>query len=288
LVISGESEKKTKRGIAMKIVEKLLDYARSKTERKAEDAYKIRGVWTTQLCFQPNENERVFTYTYLLAQTRDGQGCSYCPENIQLPLELAGKDARKLEAYDLPVQIALLDAIYGSIPQKPQTSWQIEGTSLQKTVMRTEIVVWEALRLLRGKDLKRVRIVNAGVVGNFLKELKNRGIGELLGTDFDPALVGKSLGDVPIYSGERTEELVASSDLAIVTGMTLATDTFAGILEAAKGAGTKLLVFAETGANLGPALCQLGVDTVVGEPFPFYIFHGTSTINVFRRELNGK
>lgn len=66
--------------------------------------------------------------------------------------------------------------------------------------------------------------------------------------------------------------------------MTLATDTLDQILEAAQENDTRVLVFAETGANLGEALCRLGVDTVVGEPFPFYIFHGTSQINVYRRD----
>lgn len=270
----------------MSVIEKLLAKAKAETQNGNQEEYKIRGIWTTDLCFQPNQNERVFTYTYLVVQTKEGQGCSYCPDKLKLPLELSGEDARELEGLSDPVKIALLDAIYGSFPQKPNTSWQVEGTSPQKTVMRTEIVVWEALRLLQGKDLAQARVVNVGVVGNFLAELKKMGVGELMGTDFDPALVDKSLGGIPIYSGERTEELVENSDLAIVTGMTLATDTFDGILAAAKRGGTKLLIFAETGANLGPALCQLGVDTVVGEPFPFYIFHGTSKINVFRRDVN--
>ena len=283
LFAHGETEKETRAEVFMRISERLWELARLKTQHQPAEAYQIRGLWTTQLSFQPNQNERQFLYTYLLIQTQNGQGCSYCPAQLELPIELSGKDARQIEA-EGPVEIALLDAIFGSFPQRPSTSWKVEGTSPQKTVMRTEIVVWEALRLLQGKDLARSRIVNVGVVGNFLAELKKLGVGELVGTDFDPALVGKTLGGIPIYSGQRTEELVASSDLAIVTGMTLATDTFDGILAAAKAAGTRLLVFAETGANLGPALCQLGVDTVVGEPFPFYIFHGTSQINVFRKD----
>jgi hypothetical protein len=45
-----------------------------------------------------------------------------------------------------------------------------------------------------------------------------------------------------------------------------------------------LLLFAETGANFGEEYCRtMGIDTVVSEPFPFYIFQGTSTIEVHRR-----
>ncbi len=268
----------------MTITEQLAARAWEQTKREDPESYKIRGLWTTDLSYQPNEKERVFSYTYLLVQTKDGQGCSYCPEKLRLPLALSGQDARESDGLSQPVRIALLDAVYGSFPAQPASWWQIEGTSPEKTVMRTEIVIREALRLLWGKDLDGCQVVNVGVVGNFLTELKKLGVGKLVGTDFDPALVNRELDGIPIYSGEKTEELVADSDLAIVTGMTLATGTFDGILAAAQAAGTKLLLFAETGANLGPALCELGVDTVVGEPFPFYIFQGSSRINVFRRD----
>jgi hypothetical protein len=65
--------------------------------------------------------------------------------------------------------------------------------------------------------------------------------------------------------------------------MTLATDSLDLIISEARQAGTKLLIFAETGANFGEEYCRtLGVDTVVSEPFPFYIFQGLSTIEVYR------
>jgi hypothetical protein len=55
-------------------------------------------------------------------------------------------------------------------------------------------------------------------------------------------------------------------------------------VDEAQKAGTKLLLFAETGANFGEEYCRsIGVDAVVSEPFPFYIFQGVSTIEVYRR-----
>ena len=56
-------------------------------------------------------------------------------------------------------------------------------------------------------------------------------------------------------------------------------------IEAARESDTRLLVFAETGAFFGPEYCRtVGIDTVVSEPFPFYIFQGVSRIEVHRRE----
>jgi hypothetical protein len=42
-------------------------------------------------------------------------------------------------------------------------------------------------------------------------------------------------------------------------------------------------MFAETGAWLGREYCRsFGIDAVISEPFPFYIFEGTSTLRVHR------
>ena len=66
--------------------------------------------------------------------------------------------------------------------------------------------------------------------------------------------------------------------------MTIATDSLELIVEEARKAGTKLLIFAETGAYFAEEYCRtIGVDAVVSEPFPFYIFQGASTIEVYRR-----
>jgi hypothetical protein len=42
-------------------------------------------------------------------------------------------------------------------------------------------------------------------------------------------------------------------------------------------------MFAETGSNLGDFYVKNGVDCVIGEPFPFYIFQGKNTLNIFRK-----
>jgi outer membrane protein assembly factor BamB len=82
------------------------------------------------------------------------------------------------------------------------------------------------------------------------------------------------------YSGS----VLVDGDLAIVTGMTIFNDSLEEIVEVAQSRGTKLLMFCETGANFAEEYCRsIGVDTVVSELFPFYIFQGTSTIEVYRR-----
>jgi uncharacterized UPF0146 family protein len=161
---------------------------------------------------------------------------------------------------------------------------QLLGTPIEKTASRTAVILDEAKRLvsLIGKSCPRV--VNVGVVGNVIRELKTCGY-HVLATDLERDLVGTTVHGVPVEDGTRTFDYVRDSDLAIVTGMTIATDSLELIVEEARKAGTRLLVFAETGANFGDEYCRtIGIDSVVSEPFPFYIFQGASTIEVYRKQ----
>jgi len=129
---------------------------------------------------------------------------------------------------------------------------------------------------------KNPKVVNVGAIGNFIKELRQRDI-EVFATDFHSSLVGETLHGVQIEHGGGTLEYVKKCDLALVTGMTLATGTLESIIKTAGDCGTKLVMFCETGANFAEEYCKYGVDVVVSEPFPFYAFQGVSKIEVFRR-----
>jgi hypothetical protein len=212
-----------------------------------------------------------------------GQGCCYCTGDDERGRELVGQDARTIIKDKTCISIAVLDALYSSVPRNPATVHQLSGTPIEKTALRTAVIVDEAKRLaaLIGKSCPRV--VNVGVVGNVIRELKGCGY-SVLATDLERDLVGTTVHGVPVEDGTRTFDYVRDSDLAIVTGMTIATDTLELILAEARRSGTRLLLFAETGANFGEEYCRtMGIDTVVSEPFPFYIFQGTSTIEVHRR-----
>jgi len=244
--------------------------------------YLIRGLWKVELAFRPNPAERVFQYTFWLAMNQ-GQGCCYCTGDDERGRELVGRDAREIIRDKTCISIAVLDALYGSIPRHPAVVHQLSGNPIEKTAGRTAVIVAEAKRLvaLTGKPCPRV--VNVGVVGNVIRELKGCGY-HVLATDLERDLVGSTVHGIPVENGTRTFDYVRDSDLAIVTGMTIATDSLELIVEEARRSGTRLLVFAETGANFGEEYCRtVGIDTVVSEPFPFYIFQGVSTIEVYRR-----
>jgi len=254
-----------------------------KTKEFPADDFLIRGLWKTDLLFRPSSNERTFNYTYLLAQTL-GQGCCYCPASVQSDHTIMGTDAREVLRERSPTSIALLDSIFARIPRHAQEVHNLCCDSVEKARLRTGIIMREAERLLPDGKGANARIVNVGVVGELLWRLKEK-YRNVTATDFDEVIVGLSLHGVTIDHGNLTLEHVREADLAIVTGMTLATGTLEAIVDTARSSGTKLVVFAETGANFGEEYCrEFGIDAVVSEPFPFYIFQGATRIEVYRRE----
>jgi NADH/NAD ratio-sensing transcriptional regulator Rex len=108
-------------------------------------------------------------------------------------------------------------------------------------------------------------------------------------TDLDDRLVGQTLHGVKVEHGAKTYSFVEDVDVAIITGMTLTTDSITDIMDTAKRCGTRVLMFAETGANMGEEYTsgEVGVDICVSEPFPFYIFQGLTTIEVYRAKWVG-
>ena len=260
----------------------LRERAQAATRDWADDRFLIRGMWKVELAFRPNPDERTFRYTFWLVQTV-GQGCCYCIGDDERGHSLVGTDAREVFNLQTCISIAALDSVYASIPKRPAATHELHGNSIDKTGARTAIIVEEANRLLAGVTGRKPKVVNVGVVGNVIRHLCDKGC-EVLATDLEPETVGRVVHGVRVEDGTRTFERVADSDLAVVTGMTIASDALGPIIEAAKEGGAKLLLFCETGANFGEEYCRsLGVDAVVGEPFPFYIFQGTSRIEVFRR-----
>jgi hypothetical protein len=264
------------------VFETLKDQALKKTSDFKDEDFLVRGLWKIELLFKPTVHERAFSYTVLLAQTM-GQGCCYSDPDHALDADLLGRDARDFIGGRGCTSIALLDSIYASIPKDPTESHELRGNSVAKTQTRNSILVTEAERLIGSCPGKDIHLVNVGVVGDLIRKLKDKGY-SVFATDLEEGLVGRDLHGVRVEHGSKTLEYVRCCDVAIVTGMTLSTHTLDEIFAAAQENDTRILLFAETGANFAEEYCcTIGIDTVVSEPFPFYIFQGVSTIEVYRR-----
>ncbi|MGQ9603280.1 MAG: Rossmann-like domain-containing protein [bacterium] len=251
---------------------------------KVEDFF-IRGIWKVDLAFRPSLDERLFRYSFLVAQTV-GQGTCYCDKDIEVDQSLIGKDAREVISEPGCYNIAILDSIYASIPRKPQHVYELVGNSIEKAIKRNAILVDEVEReISRGKTKAKIpTVVNVGALGILIKSLRMKGY-TVYATDLDQSILGGHIHHVEIRHGSETYSLIKEADVAVITGMTLTTDTLGDIVSFARTYGTRIVMFAETGANFGEEYCRsLGIDVVVSEPFPFYIFQGLTRIEVYRRE----
>lgn len=241
----------------------------------------VQGIWAVDCLFNPSNNRRIFDYKFIVSQSID-QGCAYST-NLEYSREYlrnyVGKDFTENYVEDIAMRVSLFDSVFWKV-SKPQKYVEkiMTGSSSEKLKWRTSIVLEEARRLL--KNLEDKKIVNVGVVGDFIKAFSEVGA-HVVGTDFDQAIVGKSVfGNTNIIHGSDTLKEIADADLAVVTGMTITTQTIDSIIECCQKNNVKLIVFAETGANLAGYYVDKGVDVYLAEHFPFYIFNGTSIIDV--------
>ena len=261
---------------------RLTEQALQKSKSFSDDVFTTRALWKAEVILQHEIIHKVSRYYAILAVTT-GQGCCHYATDVLLDKNIVGEDARNYIAVKSGISIALLDSIYSVFPKQPYKIHELFGSPADKADKRSSLIVDEGARLLTGKKNKDIKVVNVGVVGDIIEKLCARGY-RTFATDLDDTIIGQSLHGVAIESGRKTVEYVKNCDLALVTGMTLATNTLDEIVTAARQAGTKLLLFAETGANFAEEYCRtIGIDTVISEPFPFYVHQGMSTIAVYRK-----
>lgn len=242
----------------------------------------LHAMWNTHLIFKPNEFELGYEDQVIVAYT-SGPGASFCYNNKpQLDLSYLGHDARYIRTTDLATEIAILDAAFYNIRVAPDYIFTLTGSIRQKALGRAYIVTAEIERLLIAHPEKNIKVLTVGSVGTILQQLSNKGY-KVYSTDLDTKIVGSMMSGVLIQDGSQwTLPLVAEVDVALITGMSLTTNTLDDILRTAFEYRTKIVIFAQTGSNFASYYRELGVSTVVSERFPFYMFPGESIISVYR------
>lgn len=243
-----------------------------------EENYKIRGIWVIDFKCRPSPEERAFENYILVAQTRGQGSCFTRTVPRGDPTQLVGKYAVEHISSPDPVSIALLDSIHPE-PKKHDEKIHLSGDPKEKSRTRANIVSNEVDSLL--EDDASSNILMIGVVRNILRKIYNKGH-NVKASDFDNAEIGRECCGTVIRHGDNNEEFIRSSDAAVVTGMTLQTETLGNIMDWCRKYNTKLVVFAQTGANLAIEYIEFGADIVVREPFPVYDFHGGSNIYINR------
>ena len=269
------------------MLKKLTDWILNETKDLPVEDMRVEGSWLLHLNYQPFVDERLFQYDVALVQIK-AMGAAYSARDGIHKSELdamVGNDAREMlmDKY-CPVNIALLDAMYSSLSPKCDEDFLISGDN--KASKRADIVCNEVMNMSRRKLIpEHPKVVNVGAIGCIIEKLNSKDM-IVTATDLDENIVGKKLSGVEIDDGAlHTERLIAESELAVITGMTVSNGSLPGLLEIAKENNTKIMMVAETGSGLGRAYCDLfGIDVVISEPYPFYIFRCHSEIKIYRRK----
>lgn len=269
-------------------MEKILDTLRAVVAERGkglpDEDFVLRSMWGVDYRSQPTAYERFMVYSFVMAQTVR-QGCCYVDfGTVDLGEShdaLIGRDAREVRGRTVAEDIAILDAAFGVLPREPYRTLSIDGTPERKALARAEVVVGEAMEQLRRSGGRRVAQV--GVMGNLIHFLQKEDV-SLTASDFDPELIERGVLGVPVVSGDESARLVAESDVALVCGETLASETLEELVLTARLHRTRLVVFAVSGCHFAQEYCRtLGIDAVISEPQPQYLFQGASTLEVHRK-----
>ena len=266
------------------VLDTLRTIAVDRSRGRPDEDFLLRALWRVDYRSQPTAYERFMVYSFVLAQTV-AQGCCYADfgsvELGEWSDAMIGRDAREVRGTCVEEDIAILDAAYGALPRTPAEVRVIDGPPVAKTMERAGVIVAETMATLGRRGGRKVAQV--GVLGNLVHLLQQEDV-LLTASDFDPELIENGILGTPVVSGAESARLVAEADVALVCGETLPSQTLEELVDAAREHGTGLVVFAVSGCYFAEEYCRtFGIDAVIAEPQPQYLFQGPSTLEVYRR-----
>lgn len=245
---------------------------------------RITSAIGSHLSFRPTEADATYSDRLFIVSTTTGSGCCGCP-HPESSLDVSNSilaDGTFAEDVHSCAQIAYMDALLEPLLSSNDEEHNLVGSVTEKAEARAAILRDEILRALGGLPLGRhARIGMVGVVGSIISELTNHDM-DVRATEFDESLIGQTIANVQVESEANTPQMIEESDVALVTGMTIATETLGSILEAAAHGNTPLVFFAQTGRNILRTLDFPTPTTIVAEKFPHYIWPGPTNITISR------
>jgi uncharacterized UPF0146 family protein len=268
----------------MSIFERLADI---RTDDLPEEDCLVQAAWVFHGASSIDSFDKITCppnrYAFYLTLTAGGLGCCYSEQDLstQPSPEWIGRDARTIRAPSIAFRVSLLDAVFANFRREPEARIVISGSPREKSGQRAAIIAAEIARVAVSAKLPRRRVVMIGVVGKVMSALSERGM-RVQGIDLNPAIVGKDSGGAEVLDTSQTPKAIASSDIALVTGMTLANSTLDRIVDLCGASGVPVVMYAQTGSYFGPFYTDLGIRAVISESFPIYTLPGPSEVRVYR------
>jgi hypothetical protein len=247
-------------------------------------ALPVRGQWLVEPTFRPSPAERTFGTPFLIVHV-ERQGCAYFSADDLTAARselLVGRSVAECQSLTRHAQVATVDAVYrenASGYSGPQAAC-LDGSVTAKAEERAAIVAREAhLRVRPGSDLRAALV---GYSGEIALQLERLGF-TVTSYDLDPEICDsdRTATTRPVARGE---DFYANSalDAVVATGMTLVTETFPRIVAHCRAVEAPLIMYCQSGANLGPLMIECGASSVIAEHIPFYNFEGLSRLSTYR------
>lgn len=200
-----------------------------------------------------------------------------------LRTDCIGRDVLSLDEFPIEYQIAALDAAAAAVLPCADETILLKGNLTEKHSIRTSLLVREALAALKNKSGGLLSVAVVGALSSLAGAFSREANVKLRMTDADPAVIGRNYHGCVVLASNVTPAIVRESDVALVTGMALPTDTIDSIFQAAREGNTRLVFFLQSGANLAVPYLSAGAAAVISEPYPFYFMApGESLIRVYR------
>lgn len=252
----------------------------TRTAELPNQRFMISAIYETRFRFSPIAVESRHAEHFVVVQTANtGVSFSFGETPIRGHTSLLGADCRQVSTGSLALQVACLDAGYAELPRHVHELRTVAGDLAMKAAERASIVATEVTRLM---PFSGGLVHCIGAVGSIIQELKSRAA-QVTASDLDDQLVGSELAGVLIDDGEELNRArIDSADVVLITGMSLANETFGELLSQAHHSDKPVVVFAQTAANIFPHLLNAGISTVISEPYPFYLLPGVATIRIYR------
>ena len=181
------------------------------------------------------------------------------------------------ETLDIALRISCADAgmnIYNEYcGEKPTKIFICDGNIKEKANIRSRLLTQH---ISTGQKVLLIGAVSE-IARDVLKSTKNLSITEC-GQDSR----GTGMYDIPIEIGaDATLKRLGKSDIAIITGATMTSNTIDDILDIGVKHNVDMRFYLETGSGFSRALLRKGAKLVLAESFPFYDMPGTTKMNLY-------
>ncbi len=253
-------------------------------------ATRVTAQFLLDLDSVPAPDERRFRYRVIIVKTASC-GCALLPNEDaprQIPA-LVGTNLLSRHTFPRQLRVAAWDAVAASIrSDAPHRAEVLNGPAATQAALRARMVADEVDRCALSLGLpKACRVALIGFSHEIYRALRDRRydvhVGEL-DARCDMSVVPRHRTTLGRHSGRTA---LRHTDVAVITGMTIANGTLDGLLRQASAARCGVVLYAETGHALLSLLPRLGiVDSVVSEPFPFYVFGAPTRAFVVRHRRN--